>query len=77
MAKHNDMPELNSAKVFSTNLFTKEHLKPPCPHQLTTGKSINPNHRTCKTLLQGVLQALNLTFGKRCAALFLKVAPGS
>jgi|GEM_PF-4460880 len=27
MAKHNDMPELNSAKVFSTNCFTKEHLK--------------------------------------------------
>ena len=25
MAKYNDMPELNSAKVFLTNLFTKAH----------------------------------------------------
>ncbi|WP_281555870.1 hypothetical protein [Thalassomonas sp. RHCl1] len=36
MAKHNDMPELNSAKVFSTNLFIKEYLKLPYPPPLTT-----------------------------------------
>ncbi|WP_281559969.1 hypothetical protein [Thalassomonas sp. RHCl1] len=36
MAKYNDMPELNSAKVFSTILFTKEHLKLPCHQPLTT-----------------------------------------
>jgi len=29
MAKLNDMPELNSAKVFSTILLIKEYLKPP------------------------------------------------
>jgi len=45
MAKHNDMPELNSAKVFSTNLFTKEHLKPPCQQQLTTASSIHPHQQ--------------------------------
>ncbi|WP_281558385.1 hypothetical protein [Thalassomonas sp. RHCl1] len=44
MAKHNDMPELNSAKVFLTNLFIKEHFK-------------TPRHHASQSSLQGPLQA--------------------
>jgi len=58
MAKHNDMPELNSAKVFSTNLFTKEHLKHPYQQALTADKGIQPRPHTYQTFLPGALQAL-------------------
>jgi len=56
MAKHNDMPELNSAKVFSTILFTKEHLKPYCQSLFNTGNNIHPNRRTGQPCLQGSLR---------------------
>jgi len=46
MAKHNDMPELNSVKVFLTYLLTnhvtKAPLKPSCQQQLNTGSTLAP-----------------------------------
>ena len=38
MAKHNDMPELNSAKVFLTNLFTKPRRRLPRQLNQQAGK---------------------------------------
>jgi len=58
MAKHNDMPELNSTKVFLTNLYTKEHLKPPCQHPLTSTTCAHTRRRALRTPSHGGLQAL-------------------
>ena len=57
MAKHNDMPELNSAKVFLTNLFTKEHLKHFCQPLLTTGNNLKTRCQISPTLLQNAFRA--------------------
>ncbi|WDD96745.1 hypothetical protein [Thalassomonas actiniarum] len=60
MAKHNDMPELNSAKVFLTNLYTKERLSPPCQHPLTTGHYLHPY--TPQASWQSTVQASSANF---------------
>ncbi|WDE06678.1 hypothetical protein SG34_007170 [Thalassomonas viridans] len=52
MAKSNDMPELNSAKVFLTILFTKEHLKPPNQQQLSTDSGTHPRHQSLQMPLR-------------------------
>jgi len=52
MAKYNDMPESDSAKVFLTNLFIKEHLKPPCPPPLNTGNYLHPLRHFAQTIRQ-------------------------
>jgi len=54
MAKLNDMPELNPAKVFLANLFIKEHLKPPCQHPLKTNICAPPSDSTGQTPLQSL-----------------------
>ena len=58
MAKHNDMPESDSAKVFSTNLFTKEYLNPLSQQRLTAVNNIHPRRQTCQKPLKGAVQAL-------------------
>ncbi|WDD99828.1 hypothetical protein [Thalassomonas actiniarum] len=57
MAKHNDMPELNPTKVFSTNLFIKEHLKPHGQQPSTTGNAVHPRRHACSSSRQGYLGA--------------------
>jgi len=55
MAKLNDMPELNSAKVFLTNHFPREHLKPPRQYPATIGKSRYPHRLFLQAPLQDIL----------------------
>ena len=75
MAKRNDMPELISAKVFLTNLFTKEYLKPRCRHPLTAIR-----HHARQTPQQRALQAVKLSCQQahyRKKATLPLTAPGS
>ena len=51
MAKHNDMPELNSAKVFLTTLFPKERHNPHCRHQSSASNNPHPRHHAFQTSL--------------------------
>ena len=63
MAKHNDMSELNSAKVFLTlivknifkSAFSKQPAKPPCQPPLTAGNNVQPQHHLVKNHLQGTV----------------------
>jgi len=52
------MPESDSAKVFSTNLFTKEYLKPPCQLPITAGTCARIRRSACPGPLPGALPAI-------------------
>ena len=72
MAKHNDMPELNSAKVFLTILFTKEYLRTRCQPSLTTGYNLSSRHLSFPNIMQSTLPAQHLTTPKHsCSATML------
>jgi len=56
MAKYNDMPELNSAKVFLTNHFTSGRHKLPRQHPLTAGDLHRSRHLAFQSIGQTSLQ---------------------